>query len=696
MSTGPASPDPKRDDDPARRPGESAEPDDGPENWRELLPSHEDWLTEDEWVASLSQTEPEDWIYPGDDPGDDAEDDPSYFPQPGANGTAGPRAAVSGRVPKGTGRTAKGTVKVPKVPKGGRRGPGQPGSARRVPDASPGPAGSFATGHTLDTAPGGAALHGLAEYAAGPDDRFPGTSDDELTGIICALDRTEAAACALKHAAVAELIRRRPAPDREPALAGPGNWEEFTGSELAWALAETRWAADGILSLSETLHDKVPGTYALFRAGILREDKAAIIARAIAPLTPAEARDAEARILDAAGRQTPGALRAAVRRAVIAVAPKKAKKRRTDAEKNARVERWPEDSGNAGLAGRELPPADVLAADQRITWWAKQLKTAGLDGDMDQLRARAYLDILLNRDSRTSRPGQPADPAAASTAVPPTSGVLPVGFAGHLNLTIPLSVLADRADRPAEIAGIGPIDPDLARDLASAAAPSPRTTWCVTVTDEQGHAIGHGCARPEPTKPPRARTAQPTAPAPPSSHDPAGAPGPSSDHDPPDTHDPPSNPDPPGGTPAPRFTFTATGEPGPPGGYGSWRLATGVPGRPGFLVTLDPIALDVCDHRFRASGHNPGVKLRHLARIRHATCTAPTCRRPSAQTDFEHNIPFENGGATCLCNGGPKCRHDHRLKQHPRWNAEQITPGTFRWTAPSGRQYTTEPTRYPI
>jgi hypothetical protein len=40
--------------------------------------------------------------------------------------------------------------------------------------------------------------------------------------------------------------------------------------------------------------------------------------------------------------------------------------------------------------------------------------------------------------------------------------------------------------------GIGPIDPDLARDLA-AAARNPRSTWCVTVTDSQGHAIGHGC-----------------------------------------------------------------------------------------------------------------------------------------------------------------------------------------------------------
>jgi hypothetical protein len=34
--------------------------------------------------------------------------------------------------------------------------------------------------------------------------------------------------------------------------------------------------------------------------------------------------------------------------------------------------------------------------------------------------------------------------------------------------------------------------------------------------------------------------------------------------------------------------------------------------------------------------------------------------------------------------------------QHPRWKVEQFPDGTFRWTAPSGRQYTTEPTRYPI
>jgi hypothetical protein len=613
-------------------------PDEVTEGWRELPSSREDWLTEDEWVAWLSLVEPEEWAAPGEDPDEDpGPDDPA---RPGAGQAQSSGAAKRARAAQGSVRAAK----------GGRRGPGQPGSACRIPDASPGPAGAFGTGHPLDAAPGGAALHGLAEYAAGTDDRFPGTTDDELTGIICALDRAEAAASALKHAAVAELIRRRPDPAREPVLAAPRDWDEFTSTELSHALADTRWAADGMLDLAQTLTTKLPGTYAAFRTGVLRESKAAIIARAVAVLDPDEARAAEALVLDRAGRLTPGGLRAAIARAVIEVAPGKAAKRREKGTQDARVQRWMEDSGNAALMGRELPPADVLAADQRITWWAKQLKKAGLDGDMDQLRARAYLDILLGRDSRPA--ARPDPQGGTSPHLPPAAGVIPAGFAGRINLTIPLATLLDLAERPGEIAGLGPIDPALARDLANAAAASPQTTWCVTVTDEQGHATGHGCARPGPRTRTRTRPAQ--------------HPGPR----------PPGGPDPPGGTPSQGFTFTATGQPGPPGGYGHWRLATGIPGRPDLMIALDPIVLGECDHRFQARGHDPGARLRHLSQIRHATCTGPTCRRPSTQADFEHNIPYEAGGRTCLCNGGPKCRHEHRLKQHPGWNVEQITPGT--------------------
>ncbi len=458
-----------------------------------------------------------------------------------------------------------------------------------------------------------------------------------------------------------------------------------------------------MLSLALALEARLPGTKAALRDGTLTRYKAETIAWATALLDPAEARAAEALVLGRAGRLTAGGLRAAIARAVMEVAPEKARKRREAAARDARVQRWAEDSGNAALMGRELPPAEVLAADQRITAWARQLRAAGLDGDIDELRARAYLDLLLGKDSRPSRnvaghnavggpdgtgpdgtgpdgagpdgagpdgpdgglgPAGP-DHRAGPSAAGPAAGAGPGGFAGRVTVIVPLTTLLDQAERPGEIPGIGPVDPALARDLARAAAQNPTTTWCVTVTDEQGHAIGHGCARPEPrNRRERAKRRKPG---------------------PPDGRDPPRGTS---GTPGPGFSFTASGQHGPPGGYGTWKLRTG--------ATLDPIPTGDCDHRFEAKGHDPGVKLRHLSQVRHATCTGPTCRRPSTQADFEHNIPYEAGGRTCLCNGGPKCRHDHRLKQHPRWKVDQLPDGTFRWTTPSGRTYTTEPTRYPI
>ena len=179
------------------------------------------------------------------------------------------------------------------------------------------------------------------------------------------------------------------------------------------------------------------------------------------------------------------------------------------------MERWAEDSGNAALMGCELPPDEVLAADQRITAWARELRKAGLEGDMDVLRARAFLDLLLGKDSRPRQdtsggadgtgpgPGGPGPggpgPGGPDTPPPPAGPAHgAAGFAGRVTLTVPLATVTGLADRPGELAGIGPVDPWLARDLAAAAARNPKTTWCVTVTDQDGHAIGHGCARPEP------------------------------------------------------------------------------------------------------------------------------------------------------------------------------------------------------
>jgi len=668
-----------------------------------------DPMSAEEWEAWLDHLTEED------EPSDPEEyPDPEGPPPPGEDELTAEEIAAIAEATEAEARAAAAAARsgttgalAALAAYGSRRGPGQPGSARIFPGESSSRAASFGSGLALDVMPGCPDLALLADAAAGPDDTYDGASDDELIGVLSAWDRLEAHMAARKLAAAAELIRRRPEPGcplegpaRMPAACG-----EFTAEELAYALAEHRGRAEDLLTIAAGLTTRLPGTKAALRDGIIRLDKAWIIACATALLDPDEARAAEAMVLGRAGRLTPGGLRAAIARAVIDVAPDKARKRREEAARDARVQQWAEDSGNAALMGRELPPAEVLAADQRITAWARRLRAAGLDGDMDVLRARAYLDLLLGKDSRPSqdtagqdvadgqddgaRPdapggGGPQDPRGGPERVgsdnpagPPAAGLhpsaVPAGFAARINLTIPLATLLGLADRPAEIPGIGPIDPALARDLARAASQNPKTTWCVTVTDHDGHAIGHGCVRPEPKSHARRR-------------------------DKPGKDSSPGGPDPPcgtGGPPGPGFSFTACGQHGPSGGYGTWTLRSGGE-RPDLIVALDPITTGDCDHRFETKGHDPGVKLRHLAQVRHATCTSPVCRRPAATCDFEHNIPYEAGGRSCLCNGGPKCRHDHRLKQHPRWHVDQLPDGTFRWTTPSGRHYATEPTRYPI
>ena len=282
----------------------------------------------------------------------------------------------------------------------GRRGPGQPGSARVLPGESASPAAGFGPGMAMDVLPGCAGL-AVAADAAAKDDSFAGVSEGELVGLLGAWDRVEAHAAARKLAVIAELDRRNPGPEDA----------EFTADEIANALGESRTRAHDLMGTGGHLHTRLPGTRAALLEGTVSLGKARLIAAATALLDPAEAAAAEAKVLDRAARLTPGGLRAAIARAVIETAPEKARERRETLARFARVERWAEDSGNAALMGRELPPDEVLAADQRITAWAGELRQAGLDGGMDELRARAYLDLLLGKDSRPQAAGsQPAHP----------------------------------------------------------------------------------------------------------------------------------------------------------------------------------------------------------------------------------------------------------------------------------------------
>ncbi len=375
------------------------------------------------------------------------------------------------------------------------------------------------------------------------------------------------------------------------------------------------------------------------------------------------------------------------------------------------MEVFTEAAGTAALCGRDLPPADVLAADANLTALAHDLRKAGAAGTLDQLRARAYLHLLtgqhpdallaavttatqdgagqdsgtrdstaggaVGRDTRgepadsgvagapgSSTPGDGTPASGPGIPGPDTPWLSVPGLRGTVHLTIPLVTWLGWSQAPGDAAGFGPLDADDSRDLTTWLARNPATQWCLTLTDPAGHAIAHGCAPTGPGHPP-------------------GRPSPGRD--------------------GPRRDSPGRDGPGQDGSLGTsprepnpWETNPREPNPWDWLcgITLTPLQTGACTHPRQSRAYRPPASLRHLIEIRNASCTAPGCRRPATTCDVDHTTPHGRGGRSCECNLGPLCRRHHRCKQAPRWTLIQPTPGIFRWTTPAGRTYTTTPTSY--
>jgi hypothetical protein len=61
-------------------------------------------------------------------------------------------------------------------------------------------------------------------------------------------------------------------------------------------------------------------------------------------------------------------------------------------------------------------------------------------------------------------------------------------------LTVPLATLLGWSQSPGEAGKYGPLDAITARQLTQAAAGHPVTRWHLTITDDEGRALAHGCA----------------------------------------------------------------------------------------------------------------------------------------------------------------------------------------------------------
>jgi hypothetical protein len=248
-------------------------------------------------------------------------------------------------------------------------------------------------------------------------------TDDQLIGVLRVWRRLTSWTAAGELAAVAELNRRRT--DEVAAGADP-HLAEHVGDELAVSLTLTARGADQLLDFEARL-DRLPRTRAALAVGEIDRAKAYVIADEVSCLDRAHAAAVGAAVIGRAPGRTTGQLRASARRAVLVADPAAAGRHREKAEKETRVEVWSEPSGTAALAGRDLRPADVIAAHKRIDALARQLKAAGIEGSLKQLRARAYVALLLGRPmpGLLSRCPARAPPGRLQRAHPPARWLAP-------------------------------------------------------------------------------------------------------------------------------------------------------------------------------------------------------------------------------------------------------------------------------
>ncbi len=423
-------------------------------------------------------------------------------------------------------------------------------------------------------------------------------------------------------------------------LASRYPWAEC---EVAFAMTWTHTAAGARLEQARQLAEELPQVLAALRAGDIDMPKVLVIADLAGWLDDrAAARAIVDRVLVRAPEWTTGQLRARLRKLILAADPEAARKRCATAVSTRRVEVFGNPDGSGDVWGRNLPPQDVAAAWERLTAIARSARGAGDRRPMGQLRADAFLDLLVGQGVAAGGPvgrhtgGLPEPDRPAVTVAPEgdTAGTWqPVGGPGDdgtespagearfgggdlavagpvgsrsdgqgaampgprrgvVELQVPLTALMGLTNLPGELTGFGPVVADIARQVAEQHRDG---TWRFSVYSEIGDLISHGITRARPDPPDRARRRRPTA------------------------------------------------------------------------------------------------EVAALVRARNRTCTAPGCRIPSTNCDLDHSVDWVRGGATDESNLDPKCRLHHRFKHESGAQVATLAPGVVAWHTPRGLQYVSAP-----
>jgi hypothetical protein len=255
-------------------------------------------------------------------------------------------------------------------------------------------------------------------------------------------------------------------------------------------------------------------------------------------------------------------------------------------------------------------------------------------------------------------PAWPPVPALLQPGPAAMNHLTPATSAGKLlDLRLPWVTLTGESPQPGHLGRLGPITPDQARHLADLATADPSTQWRIIITDPDGHAAATtSLTRPGGTHRQAGLIRQVTVTIGPDSLTELQMPG--------------------GLSPVLNRVQAAA------------RTAAAAAAS---KAARDHQAPDGCAHTDATTSYQPTTRLRDYITARDLTCRFPTCRQPIWRCDLDHTTPFDQGGRTCSCNLGGLCRFHHQLKGQASWHLQQATPGTFTWTTPTGRRYTTQP-----
>ena len=281
--------------------------------------------------------------------------------------------------------------------------------------------------------------------------------DDGVVAAVAAASRLAAWAAGVELAATAELTRRAQgwrgvgvnggAPELLSA-------RDLAAAEVAAACSVSHQGAVFRVDLAADLV-RLPGTRLALAGGRLDRAKVLAIVDAVAVLDDDAAAAVESRVLPRAAGQTMPALRAALRRAVIAADPAAAENRRVAQVAARRVLRYPGEDGTATVAWT----GPVHEVDGFWLWLTGCATAArGPAGSDDRTLDQRRSDVLGDIGAR----GLAQSLTDCGAELPKVKG-----RRAQIGVVVAASTLLGLDEEPGELLGAGPITAPLARRIAA-------------------------------------------------------------------------------------------------------------------------------------------------------------------------------------------------------------------------------------